>query len=439
MASTVLSSPPIHPDTQAVLLLCGTFARENDPSAKPLTLTEYNVVASWLSRQGKRPANVLQDPHELLSAEEPSLPARERLRALLNRGFLMAAALERWQRLALWVLSRGEECYPERLRRTLRAHAPALLFGAGDRDRLQRGGLAIVGSRALDEEGFAFTQRVAEHCAAQGVQVISGGAKGVDRAAVAATLEAGGNAVTVLADRLDRTATSREARELLREGRLTLVTPYEPDATFTIGRVMGRNKIVYGLADHALVVRFATQEGGTWAGAVEQLGRNKSAAIRVPVFVRLERNPQAGCMELLSRGACVFPEEQFWHARVGEVLDQAVPPLPPVGDCDAGEQAAMALSQPKDSSVPTAPSEAGSCYQHCLPLLLQKFQHETNAKQLAQIGTQLDLLPKQLEAWLKRAIAEGKLAKKKKTGRVVYQATVNGSEKSLFDSGGDAA
>jgi hypothetical protein len=70
---------------------------------------------------------------------------------------------------------------------------------------------------------------------------------------------------------------------------------------------------------------------------------------------------------------------------------------------------------------------------------LQKFQHEINTKQLAQIGAQLDLLPKQLEAWLKRAIAEGKLAKKKKKGRVVYQATANGSEKSLFDSGGDAA
>src|SRR5947207_2931759 len=83
-------------------------------------------------------------------------------------------------------------------------------------------------------------------------------------AAVAAALEAGGGVVTVLADRLDRAATARDAKEPLRQGRLTVVSPYEPECGFTVGRAMGRNKHMYGLADYSLVVQFTKGEGGTW-------------------------------------------------------------------------------------------------------------------------------------------------------------------------------
>ena len=47
---------------------------------------------------------------------------------------------------------------------------------------------------------------------------------------------------------------------------------------------MDRNKHIYALADSALVVRFTKGAGGTWAGAVEQLRRNKSGVVCVPVF-----------------------------------------------------------------------------------------------------------------------------------------------------------
>ncbi|HEY7309337.1 MAG TPA: DNA-processing protein DprA [Gemmataceae bacterium] len=199
----------VHPDTQAILLLCGTFAKGSGPDAKPLTLAEYNALASWLGRHGRRPASLLSTAEEPFPPEEPGLPAVERVRRLLSRGFQMAAAVEGWQRLGLWVVGRGEEHYPERLRRHLRSAAPPVLFGAGDIARLNRGGLAIVGSRDIEEEGLSFTSRVAERCAAEDIQVISGGARGVDRAALTAALEAGGGAVVVPADRLDRTATSR--------------------------------------------------------------------------------------------------------------------------------------------------------------------------------------------------------------------------------------
>lgn len=436
MTSTPPSPEAVHPDTQAVLLLCGAFARRSGPDVKPLSLSEYNAVAAWLGRQGRRPASLVQSGEEPLPGTEAGLPSADRLRALLGRGFQMAAALEGWQRLGLWVISRGEDCYPERLRRHLRSAAPPLLYGAGDLDRLNQGGLAVVGSRNVNEEGLSFTRRVAERCAGQGVQIVSGGARGVDRAAVSAVLAADGGAVAVLAERLDRAATAREAREPLRDGRLTLITPYEPESGFTIGKAMGRNKLIYTLADRALVVRFKTREGGTWAGAVEQLGRNKSSPPGIPVFVRVAHNPEEGREELRSKGALPFPEEDFWKGEIADLLNRST--LLAAPRTETTESNAAPSTLPESSTPPTA-TEPDTCYRRCLPLLLQHFQEEIGVKQLSEIAKKLQLLPKQLEDWLKRAIEEGKLAKKKKKGRIVYVAASADAEQTLFDRDGDAA
>lgn len=468
MVSTQLPSEVVHPDTQVVLLLCGAFARGGGPEAKPLTSSEYNGLASWLCRQGKRPASLLQTREGPFATGEPGLPSADRIRALLGRGFQMAAALEGWHRLGLWVISRGEDSYPERLRRQLRSAAPPLLYGAGDRARLNQGGIAMVGSRDVEEEGLSFTRRVAERCAGQGVQIISGGARGVDRTAVAAALEAGGGAIAVLADRLDRTATSRDAKEPIRRGQLTLVTPYEPESGFTVGKAMGRNKHIYALADHALVVCFTTGAGGTWAGATEQLSRNKVGAACVPLFIRRANTPQDGYAELHSRGALPFPEEDFWESNVVEVLsrtasrpeqsqtlpacDSATAPPATNGNTATGVEQSDpqattpsrpegAAPPPSSASVTTPPavSEADTCYMRCLPLLLLHLRQEVDNKHLSEIAERLDLMPSQLQKWLKRAEGEGKIRRKKKKGRVVYVDASLQEEQILFDRGGDAA
>ncbi len=467
MLTTPLAPETVHPDTQVVLLLCGTFAKEGG-GAKPLTLREYNLVALWLGRQGRRPADLVEASDELFPAGEVGLPSAERVRALLSRGVQLAAALERWQRLGLWVMSRGEDCYPEHLRRNLRSAAPALLYGAGDVSRLSRGGLAVVGSRDIDEEGLAFTRRVAERCAGAGVQVISGGARGVDQAAVSAALDAGGGAVAVLADRLDRAATSREAKEWIRRDVLTLVSPYEPESGFTVGRAMGRNKHIYALADYGLVVRFTTGEGGTWAGAVEQCAQNRAGSGSVPVFVRVAHNPEGGWRDLRGRGALPFPEEEFWKGNVGEVFSRAVPlpsdllqPIslaesavaqkaPDGGATAPAEQRSQPDATPTLAITPLAPSpapvaaapvvaKADTCYSRCLPLLLQHLHQEPGEKELSEIANELEILPQQMKAWLKRAIGEGKVSKKKKGRRFVYAAAIPREEPNLFDRDGDAA
>ena len=89
------------------------------------------------------------------------------------------------------MISRSDGCYPERLKRYLGQAAPPLLYGVGSKSLLNRGGLAVVGSRDRTEEDGDFARRVGEHCAQEGLAIISGAAKGIDRDAMAVPWKSG--------------------------------------------------------------------------------------------------------------------------------------------------------------------------------------------------------------------------------------------------------
>lgn len=173
----------------------------------------------------------------------------QRLRALLQRGALVGLSVEKWLRSGLWVLSREDETYPSRLKKRSGPKAPVLLYGAGDPTLLERGGLAIVGSRNADDSALGFAHGVGAACGQEGIAVVSGGARGVDSAAMRGASEAGGAVIGVLAEGLSEAVRRREQRVGIEEGRLVLVSPYHPEAGFEVGHAMARNRYIYGLAD----------------------------------------------------------------------------------------------------------------------------------------------------------------------------------------------
>ncbi|MEG4965553.1 DNA-processing protein DprA [Microcoleus sp. B6-A1] len=291
------------PDTQAILLLCASFGQNRQTEPQPLTLSEYNSLASLLRENQMRPADLLSPT--CLNVLQ-SIPASRidfgRVSALLERGVMLSLAVEKWTNQGLWILGRSDSEYPKRLKQILKHLAPAILYGIGNIKLLGQGGLAIVGSRDIDAEGLDRTQRVAQICAEQEMQVISGGARGVDTAAMLSALEAGGTAVGVLADSLAASAVAGKYRAGIKEGRLTLVSACDPNARFNVGNAMGRNKYIYALADRALVISCSVGTGGTWAGAIEALEKIKD----VPVFVLDDAVPE-GNRQLLKRGAQPLP------------------------------------------------------------------------------------------------------------------------------------
>src|SRR5207237_5107128 len=125
-----------------------------------------------------------------------------------------------------------------------------------------------------------------------------GGARGTDRIAMDGAMEAEGTAIGALADSLEATIRKSDVRELLLDGRLLLLTPYAPTAGFSIGGAMGRNKVIYGLSEFAVVVSSEVNSGGTWAGAVEALKANWC-----PVFARDGSGIPEGNRALIKRGA----------------------------------------------------------------------------------------------------------------------------------------
>jgi predicted Rossmann fold nucleotide-binding protein DprA/Smf involved in DNA uptake len=138
--------------------------------------------------------------------------------------------------------------------------------------------------------------------------------------------KAGGTVIGVLSDSLERAAISRENRNLLREGKAVLVTPYDPAAGFNVGHAMRRNKLIYALADAALVVTAEFEKGGTWAGAVEQLEKPRL----VPVFVYVTDRRGRAIEALRQKGAQVWPNPDTPEALVRflSASDQATLPRP---------------------------------------------------------------------------------------------------------------
>jgi len=88
-----------------------------------------------------------------------------------------------------------------------------VLFGAGEPGLLQVEGVAVAGARDVDALGAGFAARLAERCVDEGLIVISGGARGVDKIAQDSALAAGGKAVSILADSLEARLRQRQVRE----------------------------------------------------------------------------------------------------------------------------------------------------------------------------------------------------------------------------------
>ena len=354
--------PTLSPNTQAILMLTAPLiAGKGTSSSEPLTPGEYKRLARHLREIQLQPADLVSlDAADLLRACQPIIEA-SRLQRLLGRGFLLSQVIERWQARAIWVVSRADAEYPRRLKVRLREDAPPVIYGCGDMALLETGGLAVVGSRHVDDSLVDYTMNIGRLAARAGRTIVSGGARGIDQAAMRAALEAGGKVSGVLADSLEKTTMNREHRNLLLDGQLVLISPYDPSAGFNVGNAMQRNKLIYALADASLVVSSDLNKGGTWAGATEQLGKLKF----VPVYVRSTGEPSAGLDALRAKGALPWPNPQDSHA-FEAVFDISTPTHEPphqsgLGLFSGAETMEVATATPATAEPPPfieAPSES---------------------------------------------------------------------------------
>lgn len=431
------------PDTQTVLLLCGELGQRGSNGPKPLGLRQYNTLATWLKTEGLRPGDLLttEGRTALGSLQTPEVNL-DRVAPLLERGAALALIVERWERSGLWVISRSDPGYPERLKRYIGQSSPPLLYGVGSPDLLDRGGLAVVGSRDRSEEDGEFARRIGEQCAKQGIALISGAAKGIDRDAMSGALEVGGCVLGVLAEGLSKTATSGQYRSGLVSDHLTLVSPYDPDSRWFAYTAMERNKILYGLSDAALVVASSADSGGTWAGASEALQHG-----RVKVFIKSTGTLAPGNSKLLRMGGDPFPAEPWDNLRalfappqekngrlfVEEANSRAAaamstqdsaPVTPDVGEIESHAQEAAPLGAAGQMERPAeAPAEesARDAYALVIGDILSVLHEPQSEKSLA---VRMNVRTGQMKDWLDRAIREGRIKKLRNPVRYVVDSAM---------------
>lgn len=298
-------TPTLSPNTQAILLLTAPLIHgRTTASPDLLSPGDYKRLAKRLHELGQQPADLIESGADTILRACATVVDKGRLERLLGRGFAMSQAVEQWQARAIWIVSRADHTYPGRFKTRLRENAPAILYGCGDVGLLNTGGLAVVGSRHVSDELTDYARDVGRSAAHAGRTLVSGGAKGIDLAAMNGALEGGGSACGVVAAGLGKLVTHREHRDLLLEGRLALVSPYDPTAGFNVGHAMQRNKLIYALADAALIVSSDEGKGGTWAGAVEQLDKLEF----VPLYVRSTGETMKGLRALERKGAYPWPD-----------------------------------------------------------------------------------------------------------------------------------
>jgi DNA processing protein len=431
----------LSPDSQAIALLCSNMALPSGSELKPLTAREWDQLRAQIHQSSfARPGELLGKSSSELATELPAEPAR-RVEQLLARGGQLAVEMERLDSRGIWMITRADGDYPARLRQRLGTHAPAVLFGVGDRQLLEHTAVAIVGSREVTADGLEFAATAARRAVADGLAVVSGAARGVDSAAMAAAVDAGGSAIGVLADSLERLAAKRDFREPIAAGSLTLVTSYHPAAGFNAGNAMRRNRLIYCLSEAALVVASTLEKGGTRAGALEAL-----EARWVPLLVRDDGS--AGNSDLIRRGG---------HGLTGEGLEgnaslllDAVPSSPMELELDRGVRSA---DEPPDASVPEVGADAepppprtptekpaaavleppqqivdGDLFPLVWPSLERFLQQERSEKEVAEY---LKLETSQTRAWLRRAQDEGLVERHERKRRYIRSAA--GTQSSLFD------
>ena len=319
----------ISANTKAILMLVSPLMAGGSTERKLLlTHREYSNLVKTLQQLDSQPADLInrEKVSGILKSLEKHQFDQERLSRLLGRGMQLGLALEHWQQRSIQAISRADDMYPQRLKKTLQHLAPALLYVCGDTDLLNGGGLAVVGSRHVDAHLLNYTRDVGKIAAGADCTIVSGGAKGVDQAAMQGAVAAGGSVIGVVANNLE-TAVIRNRNELMNNG-LLLCSPFDPAVRFQVWQAMDRNKLIYALSDAALVVESDVGKGGTWQGAVEQIQKLKV----VPVYTRVSGPDSAGLKELRELGAHSWPEfdseeklRDFMHANRKRDNDARLP------------------------------------------------------------------------------------------------------------------
>lgn len=281
----------MRPAERGLLLLASNLG---DPRRCALTTAQMRILAErarLITRSdGQRELEVSD-----LVAVGYGREMAQRIVDLLSQEDVLDYYLQKGREQGCTPISRVTPGYPIRMRKCLGLESPACLWAKGDISLLDGPKVALVGSRDIRQENKSFAEKAGQEAAKQGYILLSGNARGADKAAQEACLASGGKVISIVADSL--------AQKKYREDVLYL-SEEDCDQPFSAWRALSRNRMIHAMADLTLVAQSDLRTGGTWQGTALNLQHGWSP-------VRCFRDGSEASLQMEQMGAELITMEQL--------------------------------------------------------------------------------------------------------------------------------
>lgn len=242
------------------------------------------------------------------------------------------------QRPDVTILPIIERCYPMLLRET---HSPPLvLFVHGNIESLSGHCLTVVGTRKPTAYGLGATRTIVEPLARAGITIVSGLAYGIDAAAHAAALDAGGTTIAVLGSGIDRVYPRVHqdlAERMTKQGAIVSEHPpgTEPQRHF----FPQRNRIIAGLSAATVIVEAGLKSGALITARMALEENREVFAVPGPINAETSAGPN----NLIKTGAGVVTSADDLRDVLGLDIRHAVPDNSEIHADSAAEAALLPL------------------------------------------------------------------------------------------------
>ena len=232
-----------------------------DPNRKPLTVAQFRELTKRSESMRFRDISRDVDVYDFVSIGY-SPKVAQHIIDLLQDELLLGWYMTQARKNECVPVTRATEAYPAIVRQRLGLDSPGVLWARGDLSLLDTPAISLVGSRELAEPNRAFAAEVGRQAALQGYTLVSGNARGADKTAQNACLEAGGRVISVVADSL----TAHKTRE-----NVLYLSENSFDEVFSAQRAISRNRVIHTLGRMVFVAQCGLEKGGTWDGTGKNL------------------------------------------------------------------------------------------------------------------------------------------------------------------------
>ncbi len=213
-------------------------------------------IARIMHEHQRLPETLPLNPNELLS-QFPKLAKILNGRIHMEDSQRIYTECQKLRESGITILYPSQPDFPSHL-----LDISPILFIKGQPRLLTSDGVAVVGAREVSDEGIHVARTIAAGLAREGLNVISGYAKGVDSEAHLSALTADGTTTLVLPHGITGLRRKKALRNFNWERNVLAVSQFAPDAKWIARNAITRNKLICALSKAVVVIESGPERAG---------------------------------------------------------------------------------------------------------------------------------------------------------------------------------